>query len=101
MATIEEASKCSKCGLTGERGAPQASAKPGVKVIVFTCRNKSCVWYDTGWPVQVNPDGSIPDPEDTRHGPKQFDRPSDLMVAQNIEQVEKYVGFFQDKSTER
>lgn len=101
MASIEEASKCPKCCYTGEPGVPQASAKPGVTVITYTCKNTLCKWYETGWLVQRNADGSIPEPSDVARGPKQFDRPDDLMVAQTMEQVEKFAGHFQQRSTER
>lgn len=99
MATLEEASRCPKCSQVGRQGPKQPSAKPGVSVIVFTCENQLCQWYDTGWPVSINPDGTIPDPGPP--GPKQFVRPNDLEVAQTMEQVERYADFLQGKSTER
>jgi Zn-finger nucleic acid-binding protein len=102
MATIEEASVCPKCGLTGEaEGAPQPSAKPGITVITFKCKNNRCVWFDTGWLVQKNPDGSVPEPSDVPRGPKQFDRPDQFTVAQNMQQVEDYARFMQDRSTQQ
>jgi hypothetical protein len=102
VASIEEASKCPKCGLTGElSGAPQQSAKPGVRVLTYKCKNDRCKWYDTGWLVQLNPDGSVPEPSEVPRGPKQFDRPDQLMVAQTMEQVEKFAEHFQQRSTER
>lgn len=101
MATLEEASHCPRCKEVGEQGAPQVSAEPGIRIIVFTCRNERCRWYNTGWPVQLNPDGSIPEPSETPRGPKQFDRPSKLAIAQNMEQAAQYAQFFQNQSQGR
>jgi hypothetical protein len=38
------------------------------------CRTEGCNWEDTAWPVQINPDGSIPDaaPKGVARGEKQF-----------------------------
>lgn len=98
MATFEEASRCPKCGEVGEQGPRQATAKVGVTVVVMTCKNNRCTWFDTGWPVQINPDGSVPDPSTTQAGPKQFARPDDLTVAQTMKQVEEYAEFFNQRS---
>lgn len=70
MTALDEASKCPKCGMTGERGRAMDTERHGVKVIMFTCKTVLCRWFETGWPVQINPDGSIPEP--TLVGPKQF-----------------------------
>lgn len=48
--------------------------------------------------MQVNPDGSVPDPSETPRGPKQFDREDRLTVARNMEQAAEYASFFQDRS---
>jgi hypothetical protein len=32
----------------------------------------SCPWYNTSWSVQVNPDGSIPPPQNHRGQPKKY-----------------------------
>jgi hypothetical protein len=61
-ATWEEARHCPKCGEAGEaRGGARATAKPGVKAQTVYCLNERCSWFSTGWVVQINPDGSIPD----------------------------------------
>jgi hypothetical protein len=72
--TLEEARICPKCGTSGDLGAKMPSAKPGINVVVATCRNALCRWYETGWPIQINADGTIPDaaaPGQAR-GQKQF-----------------------------
>jgi hypothetical protein len=78
----EEAKRCPKCGLPGEvvstlpsrdsRGRP-------CKVETIKCQNYSldgstalCTWSGTTWIVQINQDGSIPDPNSSP-GPKQFE----------------------------
>jgi hypothetical protein len=63
--TLEEAKKCARCSLPGEQvsesPAPtSAGLRPGTLVIMVYCRNEECRWYNTGWPIQVNPDGSVP-----------------------------------------
>lgn len=57
--TFEEAKRCPKCGNPGRL----ALDKPGEKrsrVMVFQCETELCTWFNTGWTVQVNEDGSIP-----------------------------------------
>ena len=65
MATpYEDAIKCPKCS---ERGDPQGTqpidGMPGYQALTVYCRNASCRWLDTMWVVQINPDGTIPEPE--------------------------------------
>jgi hypothetical protein len=63
MATFEEAQRCPKCTLPGEARTPiLVPDKPGYKVVTCTCRNKHCRWFNTGWAIQINPDGSVPEP---------------------------------------
>jgi hypothetical protein len=73
--SFEEAKLCPKCGNAGDVGARRPSDLPGVDVITITCRTATCRWYDTGWLVSINPDGSIPDPtpDGMVRGEKQFD----------------------------
>jgi hypothetical protein len=84
--TWDEASVCPRCGLTGERDPRpkrvKARGADGKRIIGVTegamihtlyCRNSRCRWFNTPWEVQVNPDGTIPDPNARRR--KQFDRP--------------------------
>ncbi len=99
--TLEEAGKCPRCQKPGEQGAPQPSAEPGVRVIPFTCRTEGCRWFNTGWIVQLNPDGSIPEPSETPRGAKQFHRPSRIEIVQNMEQAAQYAQYFQNQSQER
>jgi hypothetical protein len=60
MPTLEEAGRCPRCSQAGKRGATLPTNEIGKKVIMFTCENSRCRWFDTGWPVQINADGSIP-----------------------------------------
>lgn len=76
-ATWQDAIACPKCGLTGEqqRNVRQLQPQPGVtrggRLYTFICRNSRCKWFNTPWEVQVNPDGTIPDP-DLPRGEKRF-----------------------------
>lgn len=102
--TWQEAITCPKCGLTGEmmpRESKQVSIRdaagnrihgvtPGAKLHKIYCRNSRCRWFNTNWTVQVNPDGSIPDPEE-RRGPKQYQPLDQALAAQmktNFENLE-------------
>jgi len=76
--TFEEAKNCPKCGMPGM----EVSATPmhdkdlkyGAAVVhLIQCRNERCNWFNTNWSVQVNPDGSIPPPQNHRGGPKKYD----------------------------
>lgn len=93
--TWEDATACPKCGYTGElepRESKQVAVRdaagkrifgvtPGAKLHKIYCRNSRCRWFDTCWTVQVNPDGSIPDPEEHR-GPKQYTPLDPALAAQ-------------------
>lgn len=85
MATFAEASKCPKCGFTGEAGPKTPTRKPGVFAVVCTCYNNGCRWFQSGWVVQINADGSVPDarerqPEDRE--PHMFPRVNPLLFNQ-------------------
>lgn len=72
MASYEEASRCPKCKEVG-RLANKRSIKNirGATIHIFECHNEKCKWFnESGWMVQVNPDGSVPNPDVNR--PKQF-----------------------------
>jgi hypothetical protein len=83
--TWEEATACPKCGFTGEHVAKETTqvsirdasgnrihgVTPGARLHKIYCRNSRCSWLNTNWTVQVNPDGSIPDPNE-RRGPKKY-----------------------------
>ena len=61
---LDEAKRCPKCQQPGEQQAGYELVKEGrhrgAKVHTFICQNEDCVWYKTGWVLQINPDGSIP-----------------------------------------
>ena len=58
--TWEEARACPRCGNPGEETKRESGPK-GSTVYVLTCRTERCKWENTGWLVQVNRDGSIPE----------------------------------------
>ena len=68
MPKYEEAKHCPKCGLIGVLSATN-TVNNSVRVETYKCDNILCPWYRTGWIVQINADGSIPD---RKAGPKQF-----------------------------
>lgn len=64
--TLEIARRCPKCqqpgDFAGKHPAPR-TVTPGAMLHVFVCKNRRCRWFDTTCRiVQVNPDGSIPEP---------------------------------------
>jgi hypothetical protein len=69
LSTYEKATRCPKCTLPGILTKTHAGVG-GAKVESWTCDNERCKWYTTGWIIQINPDGSIPE---RRPGPKQFE----------------------------
>lgn len=91
MASWEEASKCPRCSQTGDAGEKMSTAKPGISAVVVTCKNTGCKWYGTGWSVQINGDGSIPDarerkPEDREQ--HMFPRINPLLYNQRTAQAQ-------------
>jgi hypothetical protein len=101
--TLEEASRCPKCKEPGDIGARRPTAKPGFDVLGVTCQNEACKWFETGWLVQINPDGSIPEPapEGTVRGDKQFTVEGLLKAGVTDEMVKKvneYAQHFQTGS---
>jgi hypothetical protein len=60
LTTFEQAKRCPKCDQPGDasvhRGLPG-----GGRVYTVMCRNEKCRWFDTGWAVQINPDGEVYD----------------------------------------
>lgn len=69
MTTIDEAKRCPRCRNAGQETSASKGPK-GETVIVYTCRTAGCRWEGTGWVVQVNADGSIPE---RKPGPKMFE----------------------------
>ncbi len=66
--TYEEATRCPKCGKPGEvRGKrpapPAAGLRPGTTIQHVYCTTELCSWFNTCWMIQVNPDGTIPPPQ--------------------------------------
>ncbi|SRR5258706_13166138 len=63
--TFDEARRCPKCETPGvpmgESPGPHRS-----KIHTFRCMNPRCKWYDTTYIIQVNQDGTIPDPSLTK-----------------------------------
>lgn len=83
--TLEERKRCPKCGVPGMVVSEVAiPGRRGAKLIMMRCMNgtkdklgptpDSCVWFLTGWPIQVNADGSLytnPNPSEKAF-PKMF-----------------------------
>lgn len=67
--SYEDASRCPRCDIPGDHTsstpAKNSRGKP-VSIHMFYCRNENCRWFNTSWIVQVNPDGTIPDPNSDR-----------------------------------
>jgi hypothetical protein len=64
----EEARKCPKCGHPGnvrvkQDAPPAAHLERGTQIHQVFCENQICPWYNTPWLIQVNPDGTIPPPQ--------------------------------------
>lgn len=59
-------------------------------MVMYKCMNEHCRWYNTGWPIQINPDGTVPDPIDNREREKSYPTPDSLVVAKGIEEVNAY-----------
>ena len=65
MTTFEDAKRCPKCGQPGEDRKTHSvlnSRDQPVEVHMIYCVTTLCPWFETPWPVQVNTDGSIPEP---------------------------------------
>jgi hypothetical protein len=73
--TFEEAKLCMKCSKPGQDTRTTKTVdqrgKP-IEVHAIYCRNAICPWFDSPWFVQVNEDGSIPDPTTPKTSPKEF-----------------------------
>jgi len=72
--TFEDRTHCPKCKEAGEEtsSVPAPEAPKGTTLKTIYCRNKRCRWFDTCWMVQVNPDGSVPEPVDHSKKPKSY-----------------------------
>jgi hypothetical protein len=72
QSTYEEATRCPRCALPGDVTGKAPAAKRGYQVHTVYCRNKDCSWFDSMWIVQVNPDGSVPQPNTAK--PREADK---------------------------
>lgn len=73
--TWDEARRCPRCEEVGVPGRQKpVPGRRGYTTITLTCQNERCRWYQTGWTVQKNPDGSIPVTDHRDRTPKQFPR---------------------------
>lgn len=63
--TYEEASRCPKCSSPGKY-LSESPGPHGSKLHTIACGNSRCTWYTTTYLVQVNSDGSIPEPTTNR-----------------------------------
>lgn len=72
--TYEEAKLCPKCGKPGEetKSISVRGMARGTTAKTIYCRTNLCPWENTPWMVQVNPDGSIPPPQDHTGRPKMY-----------------------------
>jgi hypothetical protein len=53
--------------------------------------NSNCRWFETGWVVQVNPDGTVPE---RKPGEKEFPKltpGAEAMARMSLEQVEEQI----------
>lgn len=66
--TFEAAKRCPKCQEPGHQRHVER-LRDGGKVFGLECKNQVCPWYDTGWVVQVDKDGEIPDRMDKPRAP--------------------------------
>lgn len=71
--TFEEAKRCPKCNQPGDdRSQIKSTGVRGATVHQIYCMTKLCPWYDTPWLVQVNADGTIPQPTDHTNSSKVY-----------------------------
>lgn len=65
MTTYEEAKRCPRCEEPGQV-IGQTHGPRGSQIHQIQCRNSRCKWFNTAYVVQVNADGTIPDPVENR-----------------------------------
>jgi len=83
MASYEEATRCPKCGNTGELVSkhPAGTDLPrGTMAHVLMCKTELCRWYNTTWLVQVNPDNTVPDAKTVGRQKQFVDAPIDTVA---------------------
>lgn len=90
--TYEEAKRCPKCHNPGEQVRDVAAPPPTIgRLHLFRCRNERCEWFETDWPVQVRPDGTVVQPDDHK-GPKRYPEFTPGMESRGLAIVEDAVG---------
>lgn len=94
--SYQEAIQCPRCGLTGKDDGKRSvdGGTRGAQLHIRRCMNPRCKWYDTTWTIQVNPDGTVPDP--TLKHVKQFTAPVDAAL---VAQVRANAEAIQEAST--
>jgi len=89
--TFEEAKRCPKCNEPG-REVAETKAKDLVSIVhIFACENVRCLEVGERWLVQTRPDGSVPQPDETR-GEKAFPRMSNDRLSHGMRVLEDAVG---------
>lgn len=76
--TYEEARRCPRCEQPGVELGSRAGPH-GSRIHTIQCKTTRCKWFNTNYTVQVNSDGSIPNPtlERPKNFPKLPDRSED------------------------
>lgn len=74
--TLDDAKHCPICSHIGKEHIKRRAANGNGMVHTYICMNELCRWYDTGWTVQVQANGEIPQ-RDTGDRNKQFQPLSD------------------------
>jgi len=91
--TFEVAKRCPTCSQPGQeyltQPAPAAAGLPrGTKIVHIRCEHTLCPDYAGVWLVQVNPDGSVPEPKNHTGEPKIYAGfEHDDAAAENVRQM--------------
>lgn len=72
--TFEQAKICPKCGNPGEDRKTQVAPNMpyGTTLHFIYCKTPLCIWFDSPWMIQVNPDGSVPPERNHTFTPKEY-----------------------------
>jgi hypothetical protein len=68
VTTPEEAFLCPKCSKTGVE-VKKTKGPQGSTIFNVNCDNPLCLWYETGWIVQIKADGTV---AERKQGEKEF-----------------------------
>jgi len=88
MVDVREASKCPKCGHFGEvakasKVRDEFGSLTGEDLVIYICVTEVCPWFHTGWAVQSDAQGNIPERNiGTRGMDKTFERMSEGALSQ-------------------